>query len=155
MKILICGLPGAGKTTLAKVLYKHLDNCEWFNADEVRKQSNDWDFTSEGRMRQVSRMKALADGSLSAGAEYVICDFVAPTEEMRQVFNADFTVWVDRISTGRFEDTNKVFERPTKWDVVISAGMTVSQSVGEVLSKLATATSPWKSITYIRNNNNG
>ena len=45
MKILICGLPGAGKTWLAERLIKVIDNCAWYNADVVRKSANDWDFT--------------------------------------------------------------------------------------------------------------
>ena len=61
MKILICGLPGSGKTWLAERLVGNLDNCAWFNADIVRKKENDWDFSPEGRSRQANRMKALAD----------------------------------------------------------------------------------------------
>ena len=37
MKILICGLPGAGKTWLAERLIKVIDNCAWYNADVVRR----------------------------------------------------------------------------------------------------------------------
>lgn len=108
-KILIMGLPGAGKTTLAQELIKHLESVEWFNADDVRQRFDDWDFSEAGRIRQSQRMRQLADASL---ADYVICDFVAPLVEMRNHFAADYIIWMDTVQTGRFEDTNKVFDAP-------------------------------------------
>jgi adenylylsulfate kinase len=60
MKILIMGLPGAGKTWLAERLQKHLNDCAWYNADEVRKMANDWEFSEEARIRQARRMRNLA-----------------------------------------------------------------------------------------------
>lgn len=117
MKILIMGLPGSGKSTLAKELkkqlIKHGKTVEWFNADEIRKKFNDWDFSQEGRLRQADRMKALAENNTS---EFTICDFVAPLPEMREIFNADWIIWVDTIEQGRFEDTNKVFIKPDVYD---------------------------------------
>lgn len=116
------GLPGAGKTYLAQHILEHLQNerkrVGWLNADDVRKKYNDWDFSREGRIRQSLRMRELADSM--SGVDYVICDFVAPLPEMRQNFNADWTVWVDTIDSGRFEDTNKVFEQPTEYDFRIT-----------------------------------
>ena len=50
--ILIMGLPGSGKTTLASELVSLL-KAKWLNADEVRKEANDWDFSEEGRKRQA------------------------------------------------------------------------------------------------------
>jgi adenylylsulfate kinase len=118
MKILILGLPGSGKTTLANELIKILPNLEWFNADEIRKQYNDWDFSDQGRLRQCNRMKQLAEQS---NAKYVICDFVAPTEEIRKIFNADFTVFVDTINQSKYNDTNLIFEKPIKYDIRIES----------------------------------
>jgi adenylylsulfate kinase len=116
-RILIMGLPGAGKTYLAQHVLEHLqNNCKtvmWLNADDVRKKYNDWDFSHEGRIRQSLRMRELAD---SYDVDYVICDFVAPLVEMRNNFKADWTVWVDTINQGRFEDTNKVFVAPEQYD---------------------------------------
>lgn len=115
-RILIMGLPGAGKTTLAKALADKID-AMWFNADDVRKQCNDWDFSYQGRIRQSHRMRDLADDSY---AKFVICDFIAPTEEIRRIFDADYTIWMDTISQGRFEDTNQMFEPPAKYNLRIT-----------------------------------
>lgn len=110
MKILVMGLPGAGKTWLSERLQKHLE-CAWYNADAVRKMANDWDFSPEGRVRQANRMRNIADYEKSHGRT-VICDFVCPTRQTRIDFEADITIWVDTIESGRFEDTNKMFEAP-------------------------------------------
>jgi len=107
MKILICGLPGSGKTTLAEPFAK-LINAVWINADAVRTEYDDWDFTPEGRIRQAQRMKYLADGIVKAG-RICVADFVAPTTKARDEFGADYVVWMDTIKEGRFEDTNKMF----------------------------------------------
>jgi adenylylsulfate kinase len=114
-------LPGAGKTFLADKLTQYLSNnnikVDWYNADQVRKQFDDWDFSHEGRVRQSIRMRDLAEQS---DADFVICDFVAPLSVMRENFNADWTIWINTIIEGRFEDTNKVFINPTNYDFEIT-----------------------------------
>ena len=131
-RILIMGLPGSGKTTLAGALKKYLEEngeisyaralsepinsdvvVNWFNADDIRRKYNDWDFSNDGRIRQSIRMFQF---SLEAGGDYVICDFVAPLVEMRNNFKADWTIWVDTIKEGRYEDTNKAFVEPAEYD---------------------------------------
>jgi hypothetical protein len=116
-RILIMGLPGAGKTYLATELKKLLENSgktvTWFNADEVRKQFDDWDFSESGRIRQSKRMHDLAE---ACGTDYALCDFVAPLVEMRNNFKADWTVWVDTIREGRYADTNAMFREPDIYD---------------------------------------
>jgi len=109
-KILVMGLPGSGKSYLSDKLATLL-GAVWLNADRVRAEANDWDFSPEGRTRQAERMKRLAQEGLDRG-KHVIADFVCPTEKTRQDFAADYTVWVDTIKEGRFEDTNKMFVPP-------------------------------------------
>lgn len=141
-KILIMGLPGSGKTYFAERLKKYLEDfssvdnmplekmatietlptiykakVDWFNADVVRRRYNDWDFSNEGRIRQSLRMFEFA---LKSTGDYVICDFVAPLPEMRNNFKADWTVWMDTIDSGRFEDTNKAFIPPDLYDFRIT-----------------------------------
>jgi glycosylphosphatidylinositol transamidase (GPIT) subunit GPI8 len=122
-KILIMGLPGAGKTYLAQHILEHLQadrkRVGWLNADDVRKKFNDWDFSHEGRIRQSKRMADLAQSEYG-NMDFVICDFVAPLQEMRNNFKADWTVWVDTIDKGRFEDTNKIFTPPEVYDFRIT-----------------------------------
>ena len=115
-RILIMGLPGSGKTTLAKILKEKL-NADHFNADEVRAKFDDWDFTETGRIRQSKRMRELADLSDS---QFVIADFVAPLVEMRNNYKADWTVWVDTIREGRYADTNAMFQEPEVYDFRIT-----------------------------------
>ena len=141
-KILIMGLPGSGKTYFAKNLKAYLENntnvtnmpsdkmieyesvpvnwkakVDWFNADDVRRKYNDWDFTKEGRIRQSLRMLEFA---MNCSGDFVICDFVAPLPEMRHNFKADWTIWMDTIDSGRFEDTNKLFVPPDLYDFRIT-----------------------------------
>jgi hypothetical protein len=132
-RILIMGLPGAGKTMLAGALKKYLEEhgemsefrgdslpitgynaqVTWFNADDIRRKYNDWDFSNDGRIRQSLRMFQF---SIEAGGDYVICDFVAPLVEMRNNFKADWTIWVDTIREGRYADTNAAFVEPEQYD---------------------------------------
>ena len=113
------GLPGSGKTTLAKELAPLL-NANRLNADEVRKNANDWDFSEEGRKRQAIRMAEFAL-KLREDNKYVIADFICPTPEARSLFPADFTIWVDTIKAGRFEDTNQMFVKPEKYDYRVTS----------------------------------
>jgi hypothetical protein len=137
-RILIMGLPGSGKTYFAERLKKYIEQhgetknlasaemlpitdfnatVTWFNADDVRRKYNDWDFSKEGRIRQSLRMLEFA---LASNTDYVICDFVAPLIEMRNNFKADWTIWMDTIDAGRYEDTNKAFVPPTVYDFRIT-----------------------------------
>ena len=108
------GLPGAGKTTLANELGPLL-KAKRLNADEVRKAANDWDFSEEGRKRQAKRMAEFAL-KLKEEGNYVVADFICPTPEARNLFPADFIIWVDTIKEGRFEDTNQMFVKPEKYN---------------------------------------
>ena len=110
------GLPGSGKTTLASKLVPLL-NAKWVNNDEVRKAANDWDFSEEGRTRQAKRMADIADKHKKEGKyKYLVTDYICPTPKTRDVFNADYIIWLDTITKGRFEDTNKMFIKPEKFD---------------------------------------
>ena len=112
------GLPGSGKTYLAERLQPLLD-AAWYNADVVRKMANDWDFSSKGRIRQSMRMKTFADFEKSNN-RYVICDFVCPTKKTQETFDPDIIIWMNTISEGRFEDTNKMFEEPLNVDFLLT-----------------------------------
>ena len=119
MKILIMGLPGSGKTTLAQMMAPRL-NAVWLNADEVRKEANDWDFSEDGRRRQSLRMRSLAEGAVGNNRT-VIADFVCPTKKTREHFGADYVIWMDTIKESRFEDTNKMFEEPTEYNTRVTS----------------------------------
>lgn len=109
LRVLIMGLPGAGKTTLAQAIVSNLTDCLWLNADAVRTEYNDWDFSEDGRIRQSVRMRNLAD---AAEQQIVIVDMIAPMPEQRDIFKADITIWVDTIIESRYEDTNRAFTKP-------------------------------------------
>lgn len=130
------GLPGAGKTYLSERVSKILD-CAWYNADNVRHMANDWDFTEEGRVRQSKRMRTFADFEKSHNRN-VICDFVCPTEETRKEFDADLVIWVNTIEQGRFENTNKVFVPPKKYDFEVTERLSsdeISQLADDIIEK--------------------
>ena len=112
--ILIMGLPGSGKTTLASELVPLL-KAKWLNADDVRKEANDRDFSTEGRTRQAKRMWTKAQEYKNQG-NHVVADFICPTPAARALFPADFIIWVDTIKEGRFDDTNKMFIKPDKYN---------------------------------------
>lgn len=122
------GLPGSGKTHLAKRLSVHL-NCAWYNADKVREMANDWDFTDAGRRRQSERMNTIATFE-AVRARTVICDFVCPTGETRREFDADITIWMDTVQSGRYDDTNKIFEAPTDMDFRLASFMSDEEIIG-------------------------
>lgn len=121
------GLPGSGKTYLAEKLAPLLD-AAWYNADRLREMSNDWDFSSHGRIRQSNRMRTFADFEKSNG-RFVICDFVCPTSKTRKNFSADVVIWMDTIKKGRYEDTNKLFEIPIKVDFHIKEWSDENQNI--------------------------
>ena len=110
MKILIFGLPGSGKTTLAKPFAELIGGVH-INGDDVRKHYEDSDFSIAGRIKQAERMRHLADGVVMAG-KVAIIDFVCPLELTRDKIQADYKVWMDTIEKGRYNDTNIIFQKP-------------------------------------------
>jgi len=114
MKILIMGLPGSGKTWLGKRISKAFDIPFW-DADDVRKIYNDWDFSQQGRERQALRMRKLAQiDALSVSA------FVCPLPGYRSFFFPDKLIWMDTIGKSEYEDTNKLFQPPHKYDLRVT-----------------------------------
>jgi len=117
-RILIMGLPGAGKTTLALNLLNYFSpDVLWLNADEIRRKFDDWDFSYKGRIRQSTRIREIADVS---NRDYIIADFVCPLPEMRNIYEPNFLIWVDTIAEGRFEDTNQAFVAPAQYDIRVT-----------------------------------
>jgi cytidyltransferase-like protein len=140
-KILIMGLPGAGKTTLAAALAPLL-NAVVFNADAVRANlSRDLGFSHEDRIEHARRMGWMCDRVVEAGGT-VIADFICPTPETRKAFGAAFLIWVDRIETGRFDDTNRMFLAPEAPDLRITAEGTAQYWAERALSRLRPAFDP-------------
>ena len=104
------GLPGSGKSTLSNKLWQKLSSADHFEADQVRAEYDDWDFSEEGRIRQTARMEVLARES---NKQWAILDFICPLPDYRKSVNADIVIWMDTISEGRYDDTNALFEKPT------------------------------------------
>ena len=113
------GLPGAGKTTLAKIIAPKI-SANIINADEIRKKYNDWDFSEEGRIRQSNRMRDICE-KITFKGNNVIADFICPTKKTRFDFNPDIVIWVDTIEKGRYEDTNLLFEKPKNFFLRVSS----------------------------------
>jgi len=118
-KILIMGLPGAGKTTLAKELAPMIGAVH-LNADEIRDNVNkDLGFGEADRIEQAHRMGFLANIINRAGHP-AIADFVCPTDATRLVFDADYVIWCDRIKASIYEDTNAIFMEPEYYDIRVT-----------------------------------
>ena len=121
-KILVMGLPSAGKTTLSKLLAPRL-NAVHLNADEVRANVNkDLGFSEEDRIEHARRMGWLCDQVIKVGG-YAIADFICPTRPAREAFSAGgepFVIWVDRIKQGPFADTNRMFVPPEHFDLRVT-----------------------------------
>ena len=142
-KILIMGLPGAGKTKLAKVLGPLL-SAVIFNADAVRANlSRDLGFSHEDRVEHARRMSWMCDRVTEAGGT-AIADFICPTEETRAAFGEAFTIWVDRIEAGRFEDTNRMFVAPERFDLRVTTEGSPEYWAERALSLLRPAFAPQK-----------
>jgi adenylylsulfate kinase len=142
-KILVMGLPGAGKTTLATALAPLL-NAVVFNADAVRSNlSRDLGFSHEDRIEHARRMGWMCDRVVEAGGT-VIADFICPTPATRAAFGEAFVIWVDRVEAGRFEDTNRMFVAPDRVDLRITADGTPQYWADHALTKLRPAFDPQK-----------
>lgn len=120
IKILICGLPESGKTTLADEIKKNLElngkTVSRFNADEIRKYNGDWDFSVEGRIRQAERLKRLCD---EVTTDFCVVDFIAALEKQHEIFKADMTIWLDTVKSCQYSDTNEIFTPPKRHTVRI------------------------------------
>ena len=138
MKILIMGLPGSGKTTLAETLAQRLGAVH-FSADAVRENINrDLGFSPTDRIEQARRMGWLCDRVTEAG-HIAVADFVCPIPQTRAAFGADFTIYVNRIESSRFEDTNQLFVPPENPDVEVTPEGSSQQWAEKIEQILITA----------------
>ena len=107
------GLPDSGKTALGEKLSKKF-NIPFWDADVVREIYNDWDFSPRGRDRQSMRMRRLSEiDPISISA------FIAPLPGYIRNFFPDKVIWMDTVKECKYEDTNKLFQAPQKYDVRI------------------------------------
>lgn len=137
MKILIMGLAGSGKTTLAKALATKL-HAVHFNADAIRQNVNrDLGFSVDHRIEQARRMGYLCDTVVASGHN-VIADFICPTNETRKAFGPAFIIWVNRIKESRFADTNSIFVPPSNADIIIPDGLTLHEELSMILDIIGT-----------------
>lgn len=134
-KLLVMGLPGTGKTTLATILARRL-NAVHFNADAVRAEINkDLGFSLEDRIEQARRMGWLCDQVVMANT-HAIADFICPTRETRSAFGRAFTIWVDRTQESRFKDTDRLFVPPEQFDVRVTAEGTPEYWAEQIVERL-------------------
>jgi adenylylsulfate kinase len=133
MIIQIMGQAGAGKTVLAEALADRI-NAIHINADKVRAGLNkDLGFELKDRIENARRLGELAR---LLDNEIVIVDFICPTKETREAFGKpDSLIWVNRIQEGRFEDTNRMWQDPTDYDLEIKTGLTVDQEVNLIIEQ--------------------
>jgi predicted kinase len=116
--ILIQGLPGSGKTTLARKLKERL-NAVHINADWARETiTKHLGFSHEDRVKQAHALGQVAR-LMQDNGQWAIVDFVCPVPATRAAFlyhfkkRSDvFSVWMNTIQEGRFEDTNKLYKAP-------------------------------------------
>lgn len=134
--ILVCGLPGAGKTYFATRLKEALgDTAVHINGDDIRSMHNDWDFSEEGRKRQAERMKQYADAEKENGV-HVILDFICPKQEYRNIIGADLIIWADRIPVRDFPDTTAMFEPLLWWNYKIVYDTNIDYTLTEVIENI-------------------
>lgn len=113
------GLPGSGKTYLANEL-ADLINAVHYNADDVRNNINSrLGFSHEDRIKQAITMRWLCEKVIKRNYP-VIADFVCPTKETREAFGECYLIFMDTIKQGRFDDTNKIFERPENYYFLVN-----------------------------------
>ena len=139
MNILIYGLPTSGKSTLAEKIISitGAENVKHINADKVRTAWSDWNFDEMSRVRQAKRMHGIANLNAIEDVNTIV-DFVCPFEDYRQLPAWDYKIWMDTITEGPYEDTNKIFEKPafhtvdlvvTSWEEVDDVAKNIADMI--------------------------
>jgi cytidine diphosphoramidate kinase len=111
------GQPGAGKTTLALELINRLDNCIHIDGDNLRDILKNYDYTPEGRIKNISNVITIAR-YLDYKKFNVIISVVAPFRDLRESLKESNEVTEIFVHTnekrGREHYFSKNYEKPLK-----------------------------------------
>jgi len=130
--IWLTGQSGAGKTTLAKELRKHIPSII-LDGDEMRRSiSTDLGFSLKDREINNSRIMMLA--YVLSFQTNVIISVIAPTKRIREVIDFYLTpTWI-YVKRNLPEREGHIYEEPLDYFTVDTDKLNVNECVSEILS---------------------